>query len=235
LSGKINQQGGYYYLQGRSQLPQLRRQRYVSSQPKWSIARRVAGLLFRIPTISAVFVTGALSMDNTPQHDDIDLMIVTTPNTLWITRFFVVLLLRMLKLRRDPGLPEHSSDRVSNKICDNLWLDSDHLSVQPHSLYIAHEVLQAKCLLDRRAVYSRFLRQNEWVKDFLPIAYSRSVYALPDYKPSALVASLISIACIPVNLIFFILQYLYMKPGLTREKVHPGFAYFHPREETAHS
>src|SRR3989344_5071296 len=45
---------------------QLRRQREKFSQVKWKIAKKVGESLRIFPTIAAVYVTGALAMNNCP-------------------------------------------------------------------------------------------------------------------------------------------------------------------------
>lgn len=205
-----------------------RKQRLVFSKPKWQIAKHVGRSLSRIPTIQAIFVTGALSMDNCPEDDDIDLMIVTSPHTLWLTRVIVVLYLTLKGLRRPPSLPEHSSPRVKDKICDNLYLDTKHLTLDIKNLYLAHEILQAKCIFDRGGIHHQFLSQNPWVKKYLPMAYTQTLkqaksnvrYLIHDTK------YIIQI----LNTLVYFVQYLYMRPKLTRERVGEGFAFFHPRE-----
>ena len=199
---------------------QLRRQRSKFSQTKWNIAKKVGESLRNFPSIAAVYVTGALAMNNCPENDDIDIMIITSPNTLWITRFFVNLFLN--SLRRHPG------DKIApNKICPNLWLDSNHLQITPHDIYRAHEILQAKTLWDRSHVYSHFLRSNSWTKKYLPVAYKYLTLG-PSPKIGEGSRSRERYWLWPVNFIFFVMQYLYMFPKMTSERVGLGFAFFHP-------
>lgn len=166
-------------------------------------------------------------MNNCPRFDDIDIMIVTTPHTLWLIRLLVVCLLKVLHLRRPPHLSKHSSTRVNNKICDNLYLDFDHLAMKPcnNELYLAHEVLQAKCLFDRGGVHRQFLLQNSWAKKYLPIAYSET---LKQCNHEAMKQFKTNISLFTINYLLFTIQYLYMRPRLTHEKVGLGYAFFHP-------
>lgn len=218
----------FYYLPGRRRLVELRAARLHSGQPKWVIARQVVASLARLPTISAIFVTGSLAMDNCPPDDDIDLMVITSPHTLWITRALVIIYLSFLRLRRPAGLPEHSSPRVADKICDNLYLDTRHLPLPIHNLYIAHELLQAKCLFDRASIRHNFLLANTWVGDYLPVAYKSQLAGLP--SPITLhISYFINLFLYPINLVLFVLQYLYMRPKITSESIGLGFAFFHPR------
>ncbi len=211
----------YYFLPGRSSLVKLRQVREKISQQKWQIARQVGEKLKKIPTIAAVFVTGALAMNNAPVDDDIDLMIVTYPNALWPTRFWVNLYLH--QTRRYPG-----QTSAPDKICPNLWLDLNHLMTCIHnrSLYTAHEILQAKVLWDRANVHARFLGQNSWVQEYLPNAYRGSFPTRAQRVQDAIPFGLL---LWPINLLFFIAQYLYMLPKKTTERVGLGYAFFHPR------
>ncbi len=203
----------------------LRIQREVYSKKKWLIAKQMGEQLKKFPSIAAIFVTGALAMNNCPANDDIDLMIVTYPNTLWLTRFFVVIYLKFLGVRRYPASAIRQPT-TENRICDNLWLDSNHLVLHNHSIYIAHEILQAKVLWDRASIHHQFITQNSWVKKYLPVAYL-SLLELPSPKLGEGSRVRYWVLWL-LNLLFFLMQYLYMKPKMTSEKVGPGFAFFHP-------
>jgi hypothetical protein len=217
------------FLPGRNTLPGLRHHRFLISISKWKKARKIAKILACMPTISAIFVTGALAMDNTPQYDDIDFMIITSPHTLWLTRIFVVFLLLLFHLRR-------SRHHICDKICDNLYLDEDHLSITHHSLYTAHEILQAKCIFDRGDIHAKFISQNSWVKKYLPIAYRETTKQFSSLGQLDLPAGKAGIRSIrnlfswSLNLLLFTVQYIYMRPRLTREKVGLGYAFFHPHQ-----
>ncbi len=221
-----SRKGKYYFLPGRSHLIALRCQREQFSKQKWIIARQVGESLKRFPTIAAIFVTGALAMNNCPANDDIDLMIVTYPNTLWLTRFFVVIYLKFLGIRRHPASAIRKPT-TENRICDNLWLDSSHLQITPHDLYHAHEILQAKVLWDHAGVHAQFLRSNSWAKNYLPVAYEEIQRVTP-FAASDAKGVTLSILFWPLNLIFFILQFIYMLPKMTSERISLHSAFFHP-------
>ncbi len=215
--GEVQKESNFYFLSGRSKIIKMRQQRAKFSQAKWQIANQVGERLKKFPTIAAIFVTGALAMNNCPADDDIDLMIVTYPNTLWITRFFLNLYLDLNSLRRHPRQAQ-----APNKICPNLWLDLDHLLIPNHNLYTAHEILQARVLWDRAGVHQQFLKQNNWVKKYLPVAYKSQKIFNSQF-------SILNFIFYPLNSILFALQYLYMKPKMTTERVGLGYAFFHPR------
>ena len=204
----------------------IRNLRLQSSLVKWVIAREWAHALSKIPFIESIFVTGALAMDNSPEDDDIDFMIITKNNTLWLTRFIVILLLG--KSRRPVNLPEHSSLRVSGKICDNLYLDSKNLLINTQNLYTAHEILQARCVFDRSDSHYRFLSANNWTNKFLPIATKISLSRLEAHtqKPVAETGILFGV----VNYFAYIVQLLYMYSKISNEKISLHQAFFHPNK-----
>lgn len=199
-----------------SRLEKLRRQREKYSLLKWGIAYRCATKLAKISFIQAIFVTGSLAMNNCKKSDDIDFMIVTSPNTLWLTRFVVMLL--FARNRRFPG-----QKIAPDKICTNLWVDTNNLNIKDKSLYHAHEILQAKCIFDRGGIHKKFLKENSWVKEYLPNAYKNLT---PNPSPYFRRGGNYLLA--PIDYLLFVLQYLYMKPKMTTERVGLGHAFFHP-------
>ena len=212
---KIKSLDSYYFLAGRQKIVSLRQARAHWSQQKLHLATKVGEWLKIIPTIKLVAVTGALAMSNSAVTDDIDLMIVTSPHTLWLTRPLVVLLLEISGLRRRPTR-RYSLDarRFNDKICLNLWLDPTSLAVPPpkRNLYTAHEVAQVKPLWDRHHTYAHFLSANRWINKYLPNI------PIPKIKISQLDARRYTLTAI-FNHLAFRLQLWYMRPRLTRETV----------------
>lgn len=163
LLSRISYHNGFYCLKERKQVVAIRKKRERWSQKKLRIARRVASWLRLISWIKMVAVTGALAMKNSAEDDDVDLFLVTAENRLWLSRGIVATFLRFLGLYRRP-------DKVENMICPNMLLDEEHLMVpkKEQDLFSAHEVCQLKAIWDRNGTYQRFIKENQWVKQFLP-------------------------------------------------------------------
>lgn len=162
--GWISKRKNYFFLKGRSEIikDRVKKERYAKKRVK--IAQKIARLLKLIPFIKMVGITGNLAIKNTSRDDDIDFLIVTSKNRLWLSRFLVVFLLELLGRRRHP-----KEKKVKDKICLNMFLDEDNLKIpkKEQNLFSAHEILQFKPLWQRGNIYGDFLNQNQWIKKFL--------------------------------------------------------------------
>lgn len=186
---------------------------------KLLIARKAANLLSHIPTILFVGVTGSLAMENAKETSDIDFMIITTANTLWTTRVIALILLLVsgTKIRRASMKDEE------DRICLNVWLDEKALDLpsMPRNAYTAHEVAQVVPLINKKNTYEKWLIINKWVSDYWPNAASiRNTYKTNVKE--------ISLVFVPLNILTYIFQVMYMKHKVTREVFSLHFAYFHP-------
>jgi len=189
------------------------------SEIKIQIAQKASILLSKIPTVEGVFLTGALAMKNADNNSDIDLMIITKVNTLWITRLISYLVIWLLgyKIRK----PNDRNQK--DKLCLNIWLDESALSWSKNdrNIYSAHEIAQIKPILDKDYIHQRFLQKNVWILDYWPNAVhiERIVNKQSLQTPPKLIERLA-----------FKIQHLYMKSKITSEKITLHKAIFHPRD-----
>lgn len=160
-AGRCKLWDGYYYLTGREQIVELRKQRERWSVSKIKRAKRIARILKFLPWVKLIGITGGLAQNNSHKDDDIDLLFITSRQRVWLTRGFVVLILRLLRLYRRPG-------KIVDMICPNMFIAEESLRMQPEDLFIAHEVCQLKPIFVKNRTYQRFLKANLWVRKFLP-------------------------------------------------------------------
>jgi hypothetical protein len=198
---------------------------YIATH-KLTQARHIIRFISFFPTILFVGLTGSLSVNNGRSDDDVDLFIVTRPHTLWITRMLVSTMLLISGSLRTTLMP----GRTRDTICANIWLDYQAIGLSQHraNIYTAHELLQMRPLFDRYNIWSQILKKNSWVKTYLYHGYgaqlqSSKVLSTSTYKPQPLLLILIA----PLNLICYILQFCYMIPKITTEKVSYQSAFFH--------
>jgi hypothetical protein len=215
----------YYFLPGRDNLVSVRRERQQWQQEKWKIARESAALLSKIPTTQLVGVTGGLSMNNARCEDDIDLFIVVARGTLWITRLLATIYLwRVRRTRNDTD--------VANKVCLNMFVTDDHLEIDEHDLFAAHEVLQMEPIFTHADTYKKFLQANTWVRSFLPNAwrYKNKIRNAQFAMNNNVITYIVHCALRLFELSSKALQLWYMRRHRTREIITDTTLRFHPKD-----
>jgi len=220
----IEKKGGYYFFSGRTKSALNRKIKQNYNKEKINLAKNYASLLGFIPGVKFIALTGSVSMMNASENDDIDLFIVTKNNMLWIARFYVVLLVKFLGVKR-----EYRNKVVRDKLCLNMFLDEDEMSFSDRNIYIAHEIAQMKVLYDDGDMYGKLIHENIWIKRFFPnmkINYNNSGIYKKRINARFVKSSILN----KVNFLFFIFQYKYMKNKITQEKVNLKKAFFHPND-----
>ena len=209
---------GLYCLKGKEGLLYKRALRERISNRKTEIAKKNASLLAKFPTIKGVFITGALAMNNAKEESDIDLMVLTKKNRLWLTRLLLYFVLRIVNY--EVRKPNDKNQR--DKLCLNIWLDESALSwsKKDRNIYSAHEIAQVNPIVDKENIYQRFLQKNRWILDYWP-----NSVRIEDtkYKIKGNVNTNNLLERIP-----FWIQYKYMAKRITKEKIGLHKAIFHP-------
>jgi hypothetical protein len=158
---KLVKQGEWYGLAGAAATNfKLRRQRARLQGRRKPQLDQLIQALRQVPWIWGVALTGSSAMANAPATADIDVLIVTAPRRLWLTRAVVLLLSWWYR------------QRGKNGWCFNLWLEPTELALAPEKqgVYEAYELWQCKWLFDRASWRQAWLAQNHWFQGFLPAA-----------------------------------------------------------------
>lgn len=153
---RLERIGAYYVLPGRAPIVAIRQRRAVAAPALWARALHYGAQIAALPFVRMVAVTGALAVDNSDPGDDLDYLIVTAPDRLWLCRAIIVGLARLARRRGDV-------------ICPNYMLSERALTLDARSLYTAREVAQMVPLAGL-AIYHRLRQLNAWVSDYLPNA-----------------------------------------------------------------
>lgn len=154
LAERVVQTNGYVALRGRESLIARRLERAGASDQLWQPARRFVRVLSLLPFVRMVAITGALAMNNSAAGDDIDVLIVTAPDRVWLTRAFAVALVYAGKLCGDT-------------LCPNYVISERVLALEKQSLFVAHEFVQMVPVYGR-CVYDRMCAANRWIDHVLP-------------------------------------------------------------------
>ena len=145
---------GYYFLAGRSEIVDIRKQREENSRKAFRRAMFYGRILGRLPFIRMVALTGSLAMLNLSKNRDMDYMLVAKPGRVWTARAFALLLARVTRLFGDV-------------ICPNVIVSENALEWKVRNLYTAHEFAQM-ISISGEGVFYRLRVVNKWVEDVLP-------------------------------------------------------------------
>lgn len=153
-SGELHAQATLYMLPKREELVALRQQRSVRAEQLWQSAERFAKWMSRLPFVRMIAVTGSLAANNPKSDADIDFLVVTSNDRLWLCRLFVLLVVRW-------------AARSGIELCPNYLLTERSLALAEYDHYTGRELTQMRPLYGKR-VYCEMMRLNPWVSDFLP-------------------------------------------------------------------
>ncbi|HET9911407.1 MAG TPA: hypothetical protein VFQ13_05910, partial [Anaerolineales bacterium] len=144
----------YFTLRGREKIVEIRKRRAEVAKRLWPQALRYGRIIAWLPFVRMVAVTGSLAMNNVDEGRDVDYMIVTAPDRLWLCRALSLLVARFAKLE---GV----------RLCPNYLVTTHALELQERSLYVAHELAQM-IPLSGMEIYHKMRRLNRWMNDYLP-------------------------------------------------------------------
>lgn len=220
----------FYFLSGRKDLVAERNKKKEIGQKKIKIAKKIIKKLSLVPTVLFIGISGGLALENAKADDDIDLFVITSKNSLWITRLLLVILLILMGKYRGRGNPPAGGE--SNKICLNMLINEQSLMFEKdrQNLYTAHEIVQLRPMFSRDNVYNKFLFANKWVEKFMPNAIDR----IKNHE-SRIMGRRKPLFVIHNSLFIFeklakVLQLLYMRKHITKETVSDRMLAFHPYE-----
>ena len=223
-NSSIHRLGKYYFINKRREIVSIRTKREKLSREKIIYARKLVKKLSIVPTVMLIGISGSLSVNNSEKDDDIDLFIISSKNSVWTTRFILILFLLMGgKYRRRNDI------QIAGKFCLNMIMDETVLELpkKRHDLYTAHEVSQMLPVFSRNNTYDHFLEANKWVLGFMTNSLSaRSKYV--EEKDSLVTVFLrFIIGIFKIEKIARTVQKAYMHKR-TNETVSDNFLAFHP-------
>lgn len=179
----------------------------------------VFNILGLVPWLKFLGITGTAAAHNVSKSDDIDVFIITQEGRVWVTRFFVVLLLKVLGKYRTDKAPE-------GKICPNIFIDESNLewNEKAQNLYVAHEILKMIPIVNKEDIYFKFIKRNKWVFKHLNRTFVHGIdHDLKKHRESL------------VDLLENILmkyQIWYMRGKKTNEVTSKGFIHFNRIDNT---
>lgn len=158
---------GFYTLPDKTHLVKIRQKRWEASQKLWPKALYYGQWIASLPFIRMVSITGSLSVNNPRDGiDDIDYLVVTEPNRLWLCRAMMIL---MVKFGHKRGV----------HLCPNYIITENVIFFEENNLYTAREMLQMIPIYGE-TIYRKMWAVNNWVTDFLPQANQPNLEKIND-------------------------------------------------------
>jgi len=120
-------------------------------------------IIFKIPWIKMISLTGSIANQNADEDADIDLLFITESNRLWICRGLVFTVLKIMG-----KLP---SDKSKREICPNIFMEENNLGwpKKRRNLYVAQNIISMKPYLWRdEEIYFKFIKANNWISKYYP-------------------------------------------------------------------
>lgn len=125
---------------------------------KWRRAIWIARVLRVFPWIRGVAIANSLAMGSVKEESDIDLFIVCTPRRVWLARFVVVAILRMLRLR--PG------EAARDPVCPSFFVAPEAYDLQTIAIeddvYLRFWLATLAPVWEVDGEFTRFFAANTW-------------------------------------------------------------------------
>ena len=156
VNGILHEYNNYYFLHSENrEIVAQRRENEQRARTMLKYARLVTVLLKQFPFTRAIFVTGSLSKNVAAADSDIDFMIVTAEDRLWVCKTFLTLFRKVFLL----GSHKY--------FCTNFYVSEKDYALSERNMYSAIELLTTKVIWNIPA-FLKFQKANSWAKDFLP-------------------------------------------------------------------
>ncbi|NTU69930.1 hypothetical protein HGB13_03880, partial [bacterium] len=107
-------------------------------------------------------ITQNLAIDNAKKTSDVDLLIITSKNKIFIARFCVNIFLDIFGLRKVKN---------KNRICPNFFISEDSLDTSKVAIkddtYLAFWVSSLRPIYNQK-LFNKFKNENKWANKYFP-------------------------------------------------------------------
>jgi hypothetical protein len=147
---------GYFYLSTNTdEIVASRMDNELRAVKMLKRARWVSFFLKQVPFVRAVFLTGSLSKHVVPHKGDIDFMIVTEFNRLWVCKMILTGFRRIFLLNS------------KKYFCINLMVTENAIHFPNHNYFNAVEIATTQVIWNT-AAFVKYQKENDWIYKYLP-------------------------------------------------------------------
>ncbi len=165
--GQIESKNGFYCLVGREDIIIERMRRYNYYWRKYKLAVRAAKIFKVIPWIKMIAISNLMGEHNLRDESDIDLFIITEDKKIWLTRFFCIVISKLLGWRPQVG-------KTRDKICLSFFVSQEKLNLSDLrinnkiDIYFIYWLAGLVPVYDTDDTYEQFILANNWLIEQLP-------------------------------------------------------------------
>ncbi len=127
-----------------------------------------------IPGLKMIWIWNSISMNSANAESDIDLLIVTTPNSLWLNRIIITFIFQILGVRKNDKY--HAGRFCLSFFATTTWLDFNNWKIE-NDVYLYFWIVYFKPILSYNNTYELFIEKNNSWADF-----SDYIYMIEDNK-----------------------------------------------------
>ncbi len=193
--------------------------RYKNSKGLIEENSRILDTIKSIPWVKMLALTGSVAAFNAKENDDLDILIVTQKNRVWLTRLFVTCILIIAN--------KYPRTETKNKLCPNIYLSENALKwdKRGRNYYTANEVVLLQPYFYKDNIYFSFLQKNDWAKKYLcNYPFEKTSVQRSTNKNSLLIDKL--------EYVLYKLQTKYMRKRQTTEHVSKDIIHFNKNDST---
>lgn len=176
----IRKRGSFYQLEGPEDHVATRHDRELIARRLWKRVDRFRWVFHLTPYVRLAAVCNNLALSNTSPESDIDLLIITKPGRLFVSRLILTAWLQVFGVRR------HAKKTVG-RFCLSFFaaegaLQCQALAKKPHDIYLAYWLQTLEPVAGNRDVYEALLAFNTpWAGQFFK---GRLRYNMHHFKES---------------------------------------------------
>lgn len=145
----------FYSLQNDPALVLRRLRGNARAEKKLKTAKIFSRLVYFLPFVRAVMLSGSISKGYMDEKSDIDYFIITEKNRLWLVRTALALFRRAFLFNSGKNL------------CTNYFIDTQNLEIQEKNIFTAIELVTLKPMCGSSEIL-KFRMANPWAFSFLP-------------------------------------------------------------------
>ncbi len=146
---------GYYFIKPKDFSISQRIERENYSKKMWKKVVLVTHLIKRFPYVRGVTVTGSLSKNSSDKSSDLDFLIITAENRLWISRTLLMLFKKIFLLNS------------YKYFCVNYFISENSLEIEEKNIFTATEIIHIKAAFNPELM-NKFIKANSWVTQYFP-------------------------------------------------------------------